>query len=159
MTNLTKKQSCMRVNLKEVASFRECTYTYFIKRSVILYSVWLRGVMYGKEKVTIPKDKKVLLVLFSGWWFIRPLNFLTAGDFLRYRTGSFLYWTIVWSVLMKNYTFVNLSLGFKDKFSLEASIQALSRMMLPHERSGDSTNKTKPSSGKNISYTRTRKQP
>ena len=63
-------------------------------------------------------------------------------------------WSFVSSVLM-NYTFVILSFSYMDKFSLEARIQAVSRMTLPNERPRDSTNKTKPNSGKNISNTPT----
>lgn len=59
----------------------------------------------------------------------------------------------VWTVWMN---FVNLSFSFNDKFSLQARIKALSRLMLPNECLRDSTNKTKPNSGKNISYTHTK---
>ena len=48
-----------------------------------------------------------------------------------------------------------MSFSYKDNFSLEAGIKALSSMVLPYKCPRDLTNKTKPNSCKNISYTQT----
>ena len=90
--------------------------------------------MYEEEKVTIWKDQKFLVILIKWMMIYLSSNLLNS-----------------W--VLSPLTFVNLSFSYKDKFWLEARINALSRMMLPYERPRDSTKKTKPNSGKNVFYT------
>ena len=110
---------------------------------------------YEEENVTIWKDKKDLLVLHNSvdddLSALQP--FQQLGTISIFILAPLLSCHFVWTVLMN---FVNLSFSFNDKFSLQARIKALSRLMLPHECPRDSTNKTKPNSGKNISYTHTK---
>ena len=90
--------------------------------------------MHEEEKVTIWKDQKFLAILIKWRMIYLPSNLLNS-----------------W--VLSPLTFVNLSFSYKDKFWFEARIKALSCMMLPYEGQRDSTNKTKPNSGKNIFYT------
>ena len=93
--------------------------------------------MYEEEKVTIRKDQKFFVII----------SYEVHDDLPALQPFE--------QLVLSPLTFVNLSFSYKDKFWLEARIKALSRMMLPYECPRDSTNKTKPNSGKNIFYTHT----